>query len=135
MKIRLILLLLSLLALLSLAFAWLQPTDPLDLATVLAWVAAGPGAVWVAGRALSFLLEQIPGWGTVLSGRLRWWIVLVLSAGLMIGAYLLLQRVELLAQIDPIYKMLFMLVAAWLGTQQQYIQLKGVGALQLPRSE
>lgn len=136
MKTRFMLLVLALLALFSLAFApLLQPAEPTDLVAVLAWMAAGPGAVWVAGRALSFLLEQVPGWGTALSGTARWWIVLVLSGGLMVGAYLLVQRADLLAQADPIYKMVFMLVAAWLGTQQQFTQFKVAGILKLPRKE
>lgn len=136
MKIRFMLLILALLALLSMAFMPLfQPAEPSDLLAVLAWMAAGPGAVWVAGRALSFLLEQVPGWASALTGTLRWWIVLVLSAGLMVGAYALLQRGDLLAQADPIYKMIFMLVAAWLGTQQQFAQLKTAGILKLPRKE
>jgi hypothetical protein len=114
------------------AFTFLQPVPPTDLVAVLAWLAAGPGAVWVAGRALSFLLEQIPGWGSALSGTLRWWIVLVLAAGVMIGAYMLFQRSDLLVQLDPIYKMAFMLVAAWLGTQQQFVSLKAAGLLKRP---
>ena len=114
------------------AFTLLQPVPPTDLVAVLAWLAAGPGAVWVAGRALSFLLEQIPAWGTALSGTLRWWIVLVLATGIMVGAYVLIQRSDLLAQLDPIYKMAFMLIAAWLGTQQQFVSLKAAGLLKRP---
>lgn len=114
------------------AFTLLQPVPPTDLVAVLAWLAAGPGAVWVAGRALSFLLEQIPAWGSALSGTLRWWIVLALAVGIMVGAYMLIQRSDWLAQLDPIYKMAFMLVAAWLGTQQQFMALKAAGLLKRP---
>lgn len=131
-----VLLFISLIALVfAAAFAFLQPVDPTALVGVLAWLAAGPGAVWVAGRALCFLLEQIPGWATAISGMLRWWIVLILSAGLMVGAYLLLQRSELIAQIDPVYKMAFMLIAAWLGAKQQFTSLKANGILRRPRKE
>ena len=116
----------------TVAFTFLQPVEPTDLVAVLAWLAAGPGAVWVAGRALSFLLEQIPGWGSALSGTLRWWIVLVLAAGVMVGAYMLLQQAALLPQLDSVYKMVFMLIAAWLGTQQQFVSLKTAGVLKRP---
>jgi len=114
------------------AFTFLQPVEPTDLVAVLAWLAAGPGAVWVAGRALSFLLEEIPAWGTALSGTLRWWIVLVLAVGIMVGAYALLQRSDFLPQLDPIYKMAFLLIAAWLGTKQQFTAIKAAGLLKRP---
>jgi hypothetical protein len=111
------------------AFRLFQPANPEDLTAILTWLAAGPGAVWVAGRALSFLLEQIPAWGTAISGQLRWWIVLVLSGGLMFGAYTLLQQSEVVLQLSPIYQMLFMLVAAWLGSQQQFVTLVMAGRI------
>jgi hypothetical protein len=119
--------------LLTAAFVWAQPEDPTILLAILTWIAAGPGGVWVAGKVLSFLVEQIPGWQTI-SGTLRWWIVLLLSVGLTIGAYLLLQHVDLVAQLDPFYKMIFMLVTAWLGTQQQFTALKAAGVLKEPRA-
>lgn len=124
-----VMVLISLSSLLLMAFRSFQPATPEDLNVILAWLAAGPGAVWVAGRALSFLLEQIPVWGTAISGQLRWWIVLVLSGGLMFGAYALLQQSELVLKLSPIYQMLFMLVAAWLGSQQQFLSLVSAGRI------
>lgn len=116
-----------------LVFTWLLTTafaqvdDPGNLAEVLAWLSLGPGAVYVAGRALSILLEKIPGWGTKFPEAARPYAVLVLSGGLMFGAQYFLGQAEILASVAPIYKQVVLLITAWLATQQQYLSLKAAG--------
>ena len=121
-----ILLLLSLvLVVAAVAFRpFLQPENPNDLSAVIAWLALGPGAVWIAGKALSFLLEEIPGWGTALSGRVRSLIVLALACGVAVGAYFLQQQSNLLLQLDPWYKLAFLIVTTWASTQVTYADQK-----------
>lgn len=122
---RLFLALLILCSLALVAFAPLaQPEDPASLESVLIWLATGPGALIVVGAALAFLLEKIPGWGTVVPEKLRPWIVLALSVGLAFGAQYLLTRPDVVAVLQPIYATLFMVAAAWLGTQLGYGQVK-----------
>ena len=114
-------------SLLLIAASFLQPEDPGDLNEVLIWLALGPGAVYVAGRALSIFLEKLPGWATKVPESLRPYIVLALGIGLSFGAKALLDQGEVLAQIAPIYKDLVTIIVAWLGTQQQYLSMKASG--------
>lgn len=131
-KIVLIGLLLCSLALV--AFAPLaQPEEPTSLESVLIWLATGPGALLVVGAALAFLLEKIPGWGTVVPEGLRPWIVLALSVGLAFGAQYLLTRPDVIVVLQPIYATLFMVAAAWAGSQFGYAQAKLAG-LRAPRA-
>lgn len=113
--------------LLTAAFVFLQPADLGDLGEVFAWLALGPGAVYVAGRAMSILLEKVPGWGTAVPEAARPFIVLALSGGLMFGSQFLLGQEEVLAQVAPIYKQVVLLITAWFATQQQYLSMKAAG--------
>ena len=127
MKHRWFLALLVLCSLALVAFSPLaQPADPADLASVLVWLATGPGALIVVGAAMAFLLEKIPGWGTVVAEGLRPWIVLALSIGLAFGAQYLLTRPEVVAVLQPIYATVFLVAAAWLGSQLGYAQAKNL---------
>ncbi len=119
-------------SLLTMAMRFFQPEDPGDLIAVLTWLALGPGAVYVAGRALSIILEKFPGWATKFPESLRGYAVLGLSVALTFGAKALLGQGEVLAQIAPIYKDLVTIIVAWLGTQQQYLSMKSSG-LRAPR--
>jgi hypothetical protein len=123
----LFLLVIAMVWLLTTAFVFLQPADLGDLGEVLAWLALGPGAVYVAGRAMSILLEKVPGWGTAVPESVRPFIVLALSGGLMFGSQFLLGQEAVLAQIAPIYKQIVLLVTAWFATQQQYLSMKADG--------
>lgn len=125
-----ILLLVSLFAILATAFTWLfQPSDATSLTEVIAWLALGPGAVWIAGKAVSFLVEEIPGWGTAISGRLRALIVLLLACAIAVGAYFLQQRSELLVQLDPWYKLGFLIVTTWASTQATFTDMQAKGLI------
>jgi hypothetical protein len=91
------------------------------------WIAFGPGAVYVAGRALAIILEKFPGWGTYVPESLRPLIVLALGLGLSFGAQYLLTQEGILVEITPIYKHIVTIILAWLGTQQEYNNLKHRG--------
>ena len=119
---------LCLIVLLSLLLiAAVQPEDPSDLNEVLLWMALGPGALFVAGNGLSYLLEIVPGWGSKILVSWRPWIVLALTVGLAFGAKALLGYEDLVSQIAPTYKMLFMVIGGWLGSQFAYGRLKMSG--------
>lgn len=105
----------------------LQPADPTDLLQVLEWLAMGPGALVVAGAALAFVLEIVPGWGSKVPATLRPWIVLGLAVGMAFGAKALLAYPDVVQQIAPIYMMLFLTGSAWLGTQLGYARAKITG--------
>lgn len=106
-----------------------QVEDPGDLTEVLIWLALGPGAVYIAGLAISILLEKVPGWGTRIPEALRPYVILAISAGLMFGSQVLLGQEELLAQVAPVYKQIVVLITAWLGTQVQFLRMKAEGLL------
>ena len=107
--------------------AALQPEDPSDLNQVLIWLAVGPGALFVAGNGLSYFLEIFPGWGSKILVSWRPWIVLALTVGLAFGAKALLAYDGLVSQISPAFKMLFTVIAAWIGSQFAYARLKSSG--------
>jgi len=104
-----------------------QPEDPTNLTEVLAWLALGPGAVYIAGRALAIFLEKLPGWGTYVPESLRPWLVIILGVGLSFGAQYLLSQTEVLAIVAPVYKHIVTIIVAWLGSQQEYNSLKARG--------
>jgi len=70
------------------------------------------------------LLEEIPGWGTAIGGRLRAIIVLVLACLLAVDAYFLQQRSDMLLQLDPWYKLAFLIVTTWASTQVTFSEQK-----------
>lgn len=129
---RLFLTLLVPVILLLAAFSWLQPPDPSDLGAVLAWLALGPGAVYVAGQAFSYLLEKVPGWGTTVPEGARPYIVLAIAVGLAAGANFLLTRADVVGAIGPYYALIFQIIAAWLGTQKAFSDQKARGLIQRP---
>jgi len=106
-----------------------EPEDPTDFVEVLTWLAAGPLAVFVAGQAVSYALEQIPAWGSGISSGLRRLIVLLLAVVLAVGANLLLANAELVQFLENYYRIAFNLAAAWLGTQLAYGRQAGAGML------
>lgn len=121
---------LLLLAMLALFFAsaFVQPEDPSDLFAVLAWLAAGPGALFVAGYAVSFLLESVPGWGSTVPEGLRPWLVLAIAVALSFGAQVALKAVPsgILGDAAAIYKTLFLIVSTWVGSQLGYGRAKAL---------
>ena len=122
---RSVLLFFALVSLLLMAFRPLfQTPDASDLTAVLIWFAAGPGGIYLAGRALAFLFEKVPGWGTKVPEALRPWIVLLAGVGLAVGAHFLLAQPAVIAAINPYYVMLIGVALAWLGSQQQFTSLK-----------
>jgi hypothetical protein len=132
------LVLLGILSLLSLAFRpLLQTTDWSSLPVVLLLIAAGPLALYLAGKGLAYLFEIIPGWGTKVPAVLRPYIVLAVAAALMFGADFLLAQSVLVASIEPIYRKFAILVLLWVGSQKGYGEILMTGmrqprALKLP---
>lgn len=125
---RLPLLLLVLVSLLLMAFA--QPEDVSDLVAVLTWLALGPGAMYIAGQAMSHFVEKVPGWASRVPEVLRPFIVLLLAVGLAYGARLLLAQTEIVAAISPEYTFIVGIIVAWLGSQREFGRLKFNGLLQ-----
>lgn len=130
---RFALLFVALLSLVALAFRPLaQSPEPSDLTGVIVWLAAGPGGIYFAGRALAFLFEKFPGWGTKMPEGLRPWIVLLAGFGLAIGAHFLLTAPDIIAAISPYYVLIIGTFIAWLGSQQQFTALKESGLIVRP---
>jgi hypothetical protein len=111
--------LLVLVAFFLIAARALQPTDPGDLVQVLTWL-AGVGAVYVVGYGLSFLLEQVPGWGSKFPGWARGPVVILLSAGVAFGAQYLLRQTHVVELLGPIFTMIVQIILAYLGTQKAF---------------
>jgi hypothetical protein len=110
------------------AFSFMgQTVDWTDLGAVLTWVAAGPGAIYLAGLAFAYFLEIFPVWGSKIPSKFRPWIVFALMLALSYGATLLLGQAGLVAKISPQYTYFVMLVFAWLGSQVGYASVKANG--------
>jgi hypothetical protein len=135
-SIRILLVFLAILSLLSLAFRPLLQAEEPDwssLPAVLLLIAAGPLALFLAGKGLAYLFEVIPGWGTKVPAVLRPYIVLAVAAALMFGADFLLAQSALVASIQPIYRKFAILVLLWVGSQKAYGEILVTGMRQ-PRS-
>jgi hypothetical protein len=135
-SIRILLVLVGILSLLSLAFRPLLQVEEPDwssLPAVLLLIAAGPLALFLAGKGLAYLFEIIPGWGTKVPAVLRPYIVLAVAAALMFGADFLLAQSALVASIQPIYRKFAILVLLWVGSQKAYGEILTTGMRQ-PRS-
>lgn len=104
-----------------------EPADPSDFLGVLQWLALGPGALFVAGNGLAFLLEIFPAWGSIIHEKLRPWIVLGLTILLAFGAKAALAYPAVVEQIKPIYTTVFLIVAAWAGSQFGHASAKAAG--------
>ncbi len=104
---------------LLLGFRALQPADPANLIQVLTWL-AGVGAVYVVGYGISFLLEQVPGWGSKFPGWARGPVVIVFSVGVALGAQYLLRQTHVVELLGPIFTMIVQIILAYLGTQKAF---------------
>lgn len=128
---RLVLVTIVVMALMSLAFTFLRPpfqtTDWTDLVGVLTAFAAGPLALYVAGKALAYVFEIIPGWGINVPSGLKGPLVLLVTIGLMFGSDYALSQMPLISQIAPFYRRIVEVALLYLGTQVQYGQLKVTG--------
>jgi cation transport ATPase len=123
------LLLMVVLALPLMAFRAMQTIEPTDLVAVLTWIAAGPGAVAIAGIVLSRVLEWFPAWGAKLTGTMRGLVVVAGSLVFAFGAYFLLKAPPVIASIQPYYVVAVMALLAFAGSQWMFVQQKAAKAL------
>ena len=112
----------------------LQAVEPPDMAVVLAWISAGPGAVIVAGHVISHLLEWFSAWGLVLTGFWRGAVVVGLSLAFAFGAYFLLRAPPEIAGVQPHYTIAVLTILDFASTQRAFPQQKGAGDLSRPKS-
>ena len=113
---------------LSLAFVQ-SPEDPGDLSSTLVWLAAGPGALFFASAALSFLYERVPGWGKIVPSNLKPYIVLGVAVALSFGAEALLTQSGVVTQLSSAYAKIYMIAAGWLGSQLAFGRARSTGML------
>lgn len=113
----------------------LQPTDPTDLADVALWLAAGPGAVFIALYVVSHVLEWVPAWGAKLSGLHRGIIVTVLSLLIALAAFFLLRAPPIIDAVQPYYRVIVLVLLALAGSQAGFLQQKAAGDLSRPKIE
>jgi hypothetical protein len=102
-----------------------QEFDPTSLTSVLLWVIAGPGVVYLVGRVMALILENVPAWHN-LPGAVKFLFPVGLAAVFGVVANLLLAQPELIAAIEPWFKIVALSVVAWLGSQVQYLASKEV---------
>lgn len=102
-----------------------QLPDWTNLEEVLSFLAAGGGAVVVAFF-LSWLAENFVFWHN-LSANLKLFLSLVLSVGIGVGAYYLLELPEVITSIEPIYTLIVTILLTWLGSQTAYMRSKARG--------
>lgn len=100
-----------------------QELDPTSLTSVLLWIVAGPGVVFLVGKFVSLVLENWSGWAN-LPTSVKFLVPIVLSALLGVGAQLLLAQPELVGAVEPWFKIVMLAILAWVGSQSQYIASK-----------
>ena len=96
-----------------------QELDPTSITGVLLWIIAGPGVVFLVGKFMSLVLENIPSWST-LPTIVKQLVPVVLAALLGVAAQLLLAQPAIIAAIEPWFKIVMLAVLAWVASQQQY---------------
>ena len=88
-----------------------------SLSALLAWLTgADAGAFILVSGAVALFLEDIDKWNALLP-KVRFLIILGVSALLGIGASFLAQYPDVVLAIDPFFKPVMYTVMAWLGTQ------------------
>ena len=100
-----------------------QEVDPTSLTSVLLWVIAGPGVVFLVGKFLSILLELWPKWGEFPTS-VKTVVPIFLAALLGVAAQLLIAQPALVALIEPWFKVVMMAILAWVASQVQYMASK-----------
>ena len=100
----------------------------LSLISILTWLTAGPGAIYIAGRFFAFLAENWQKWHT-LPAWLKKLLPLIFALVLAVVATLLLRRPDLLEQISPWWALLMQIAIGYLGSQQQYQAIKQAQAI------
>ena len=97
--------------------------DWTQLGSVLLWIVASGGAVYLANYAFSWLAENFVFWQKFP----RWLKILlpiVTSVLLAFGAQQLLEYPDLVGLIQPYWEMFILVLIAWLGSQKGYISAK-----------
>src|SRR4030065_787018 len=101
----------------------LQEVDPTSFTSVLLWIIAGPGVVFLVGKFVSLVLENWSGWANFPTS-VKFLVPIVLAALLGVGAQLLLAQPELVAAVEPWFKTVMLAILAWVGSQSQYLATK-----------
>lgn len=94
------------------------PQNPLDLTVVLSWITMG-GAVWLAGKAFSYLADNWAKWND-LPKQVKVLAPLVFSIVLSVAATVMLQYSNLLATIQPWYALIIQTLIIYASTQATY---------------
>lgn len=101
--------------------------EPTELPEVLTWVAFSGGGVWVVSQFVSLFLENVSWWHT-LSPGLKITGTLGASVALGLGASYLVDQPDVIAQIQPYYKIVVLAVTSWLASQMAYMKTKSLRA-------
>lgn len=96
--------------------------DYTNLEAVLTWL-TGIGAPFLVGYLLSLLAENWLGWHG-LPSAVKFFVPMVCSVGISLGANQLLQLPNLLAMISPWWTLIAGSIIAYLGTQTGYMTAK-----------
>jgi len=99
--------------------------DWTNLVEVLTWLTTEGGAVIAAGVVIAFLAENFPWWHKLPSWA-KTVIPMSLSVAIAFGSMALLQ-VPFVASLSPIYRVVVLIVLAWLSSQVAYIYAKSRG--------
>jgi len=112
----------------TMAFAPMQEgelPDFTNLEAVLTWV-VGFGAPYLVGIAFSYLAENFQAWHK-LPKEVKFFIPMVVSVLIAIGAQYLLAQPAVIAQLAPVYTTVAQAIIFWLGSQNGYMNAKASG--------
>lgn len=99
--------------------------DFTSLMAVLQWISLA-GGPYLAGQVFALLAENWPKWHE-LPRQVKFVLPLLASVALSVGANLLAAQSEVVAVIDPWYRMIAVAVLAYLGSQTAYMSAKRSG--------
>ena len=122
-----VLLVIAVASVLRLRTTGVGPISQVEFLEVLSWLAIETVPLAVAGAALSYFLEIVPGWGSDHLKGFRPFIVMLICIILGVQAQMFVQKLGILAQVQVCYKTLYDVAVVWVATQQTFGKIKKDG--------
>jgi len=91
-----------------------------NLISILTWIMAGPGSVYLANAFISWLVANSAKWNS-LNSNLKFFIMLLIAPVLAVVAQLLLNYTAFIeVNIQPWFQIVMVSIIGWLGSQSTY---------------
>ena len=100
--------------------------DTTSITAVLLWIIAGPGAAYLVGQLMAFILENVPAWHTFPTW-VKFSVPIVLAALFAVVAKVLIGFPDVLAQISPWFTVIVTAISCYVASQRQYMKTRETG--------